>query len=169
MTGHIPDEANWRNVEYFLAINNGGYVIWLSAEISSKASSEHTFLKKPLGSMIVNNQEQIQSRDFPSFHGIMDIQVGFKLGSSVQHKTIVVCLVVEVNPLQIKAPTVNPEYFVCIFTFVYFVRGGFRAKIRCIRNAKSKSENSQRSKTVRKFHAYERLEIPDIRNLVRTK
>ena len=49
---------------------------------------------------------------FPSFHGMMDIQVGFKLGSSVQHKAIVVCLVVEVNPLQIKTPTVNPEYFV---------------------------------------------------------
>ena len=39
--------------------------------------------------------------------------------------------------------------------FVYFVRGGFRTKIKCMRKVKSKSENPQRSATVRKFHAYE--------------
>ena len=62
--------------------------------------------------------------------------------------------------------TVNPEYFVCIirkFLFVYFVHGGFRTKIQCIRKAQSKSENAKRLAAVRKFHAYERSEIPRIR------
>ena len=53
--------------------------------------------------------------------------------------------------------------------FVYFVRGGFRTKIKCMRKLKSKSENLQRPATVRKFHAYERLESPGYENWVRTK
>ena len=48
--------------------------------------------------------------------------------------------------------------------FVYFVRGGFRTKIKCMRKVQSKSENQQRSATVRKFHAYERLESPGYEN-----
>ena len=39
--------------------------------------------------------------------------------------------------------------------FVYFVRGGFCTKIKCMCKVQSKWENSQRSATVRKFHAYE--------------
>ena len=48
--------------------------------------------------------------------------------------------------------------------FVYFVRGGFRTKIKCMRKGQSKSENRQRSATVRKFHAYERSENPGYEN-----
>ena len=51
--------------------------------------------------------------------------------------------------------------------FVYFVRGGFRTKIKCMRNVQSKSENQQRSATVRKFHADVcnlRLESPGYEN-----
>ena len=44
--------------------------------------------------------------------------------------------------------------------FVYFVHGGFRTKIKCMRKVQSKSENPQRSATVQKSHAYERLESP---------
>ena len=53
--------------------------------------------------------------------------------------------------------------------FVYFVRSGFRTKIKCTRKVQSKSENPQQSATVRKFHAYERLECPGYENWVRTK
>ena len=53
--------------------------------------------------------------------------------------------------------------------FVYFVRGGFRTKIKCMRKVQSKSENPQRSATVRKFHAYERSKSPGYENWVRTK
>ena len=53
--------------------------------------------------------------------------------------------------------------------FVYFVRGGFRTKIKCTQKVQSKSENPQRSATVRKFHVYERLESPRHENWVRTK
>ena len=49
------------------------------------------------------------------------------------------------------------------FIFVYFVRGGFRTKIKCILKFQSKSENPQRSVAVRKFHAYERSGVPRIR------
>ena len=48
--------------------------------------------------------------------------------------------------------------------FVYFVRGGFRTKIKCMRKVQSKSEGTQRSATVRKFHAYERSESPGYEN-----
>ena len=48
--------------------------------------------------------------------------------------------------------------------FVYFVRGGFRTKIKDMRKLKSKPENLQRPATVRKFHAYERLESPGYEN-----
>ena len=48
--------------------------------------------------------------------------------------------------------------------FVYFVHGGFRTKIKCMRKVRSKSENPQRSATVRKFHAYERPESPGYEN-----
>ena len=48
--------------------------------------------------------------------------------------------------------------------FVYFVRSGFRTKIKCIPKVQSKSENPQRSATVRKFHAYERPESPGYEN-----
>ena len=48
--------------------------------------------------------------------------------------------------------------------FVYFVRGGFRTKIKCMRKVQSKSENPQRSATVRKFHAYETSESPGYEN-----
>ena len=53
--------------------------------------------------------------------------------------------------------------------FVYFVRGGFGTKIKCIRKVQSKSGNPQRSATVRKFHASERSESPGYENWVRTK
>ena len=53
--------------------------------------------------------------------------------------------------------------------FVYFVHGGFRTKIKCMRKVQSRSENPQRSATVRKFHAYERSESPGYENWVRTK
>ena len=53
--------------------------------------------------------------------------------------------------------------------FVYFVRGGFRTKLKCMRKVQSKSENPQRSATVRKFHAYERSESPGYENWVRTE
>ena len=53
--------------------------------------------------------------------------------------------------------------------FVYFVRGGFCTKIKCMRKLKSKSENLQRPATVQKFHAYERLESPGYKKWVRTK
>ena len=49
------------------------------------------------------------------------------------------------------------------FIFVYFVRGGFRTKIKCILKIQSKSENLQRSAAVRKFHAYERSGVRRIR------
>ena len=49
------------------------------------------------------------------------------------------------------------------FIFVYFVRGGFRTKIKCILKFQSTSENPQHSATVRKFHAYERSGVPRIR------
>ena len=52
----------------------------------------------------------------------------------------------------------------CIF--VFFVRGCFRTKIECMRKVQSKSKNLQRPATVRKFHAYERSEIPSIQKLV---
>ena len=48
--------------------------------------------------------------------------------------------------------------------FVYFVRGGFRTKIKCMQKVQSKSENPQRSATVRKFHTHEVGE-PRIRKL----
>ena len=48
--------------------------------------------------------------------------------------------------------------------FVYFVRGDFPTKIKCMRKVQSKSENSQRSATVRKFHAYEKSESPGYEN-----
>ena len=38
--------------------------------------------------------------------------------------------------------------------FVYFVRGAFRTKINCMRKVQCKSDDPQRSATVRKFHAY---------------
>ena len=41
------------------------------------------------------------------------------------------------------------------FVFVYFKRGGFRTTIKCTRKVQSKSENPQRSATVRKLSAYE--------------
>ena len=44
--------------------------------------------------------------------------------------------------------------------FVYFVRGGFRTKIKSMQKVQSKAENLQRSVTVRKFHLYERSESP---------
>ena len=47
--------------------------------------------------------------------------------------------------------------------FVYFVRGGFRTKIKCTLKIQSKAENPQRSVAVRKFHAYERSGVPRIR------
>ena len=53
--------------------------------------------------------------------------------------------------------------------FVYFVRGTFYTKIKCMWKVKSKSENPQRSVTVRKFHAYERSESPGYKNWVRMK
>ena len=53
--------------------------------------------------------------------------------------------------------------------FVYFVRGGFRTKIKCMRKVQSKSENPQRSAIVQKFHAYESSERPGYENWVRTK
>ena len=49
------------------------------------------------------------------------------------------------------------------FIFVYFVRGGFCTKIKCILKIQSKSENPQRLVAVRKFHAYERSGVPRIR------
>ena len=48
--------------------------------------------------------------------------------------------------------------------FVHFVRGGFHTKIKCTCKVQSKSENPQRSATVRKFHAYERSESPGYEN-----
>ena len=48
--------------------------------------------------------------------------------------------------------------------FVYFVRGGFRTKIKCMQKIQSKAETPQRSTTVRKFHAYERSESPGYEN-----
>ena len=53
--------------------------------------------------------------------------------------------------------------------FVYFVCGGFRTKIKCMRKGQIKSENRQRSATARKFYAYERSESPGYENWVRTK
>ena len=53
--------------------------------------------------------------------------------------------------------------------FVYFARGGFRTKVKCMRKVQNKSENLQQSATVRKFHAYERSESPGYENWVRTK
>ena len=53
--------------------------------------------------------------------------------------------------------------------FVYFVRGGFCTKIKCMRKVQRKSENPQESATVWKFHAYERSESPGYENWVRTK
>ena len=53
--------------------------------------------------------------------------------------------------------------------FVYFVHGGFRTKINCMRKVHSKSENPQRSVTVRNFHACEQSESPGYENWVRTK
>ena len=67
-----------------------------------------------------------------------------------------------------KQATGNPEYFVRMFIFVYFVRGGFRTKIKCVRKLKSKSEhagNLQSPATVRKFHAYGKVGEPRIRKL----
>ena len=55
------------------------------------------------------------------------------------------------------------------FIFVYFVRSGFRTKIKCILKIQSKSANPQRSAAVRKFHAYERRGSQGYENLVRTK
>ena len=49
------------------------------------------------------------------------------------------------------------------FIFIYFVRGGFHTKIKCMLNIPSKPENPQRSAAVRKFHAYERSGVPRIR------
>ena len=49
------------------------------------------------------------------------------------------------------------------FIFVYFVRSGFRTKIKCIPKIQSKSQNQQPSAAVRKFHAYERSGVPRIR------
>ena len=49
------------------------------------------------------------------------------------------------------------------FIFVYFVHGGFCMKIKCILKLQSKSENLQRSASVRKFHAYERSRVSRIR------
>ena len=49
------------------------------------------------------------------------------------------------------------------FIFVYFVRGGFLTKIKCILKAQCKSKNPQRSVAVQKFHAYERSEVPKIK------
>ena len=53
--------------------------------------------------------------------------------------------------------------------FVYFVRGGFRTKIKCMRKALSKSENPHRSATVRKFYAYEKSESLGYENWMCTK
>ena len=53
--------------------------------------------------------------------------------------------------------------------FVYFVRSGFRTKIKFMRKVHSKSEHLHRSATVRKFRAYERLESPGYENWVCTK
>ena len=53
--------------------------------------------------------------------------------------------------------------------FVYFVCGDFLTKIKGMRKVKSKSENPHQSATVRKFHAYERLEMPGYENWVHTK
>ena len=49
------------------------------------------------------------------------------------------------------------------FIFVYFVRGGFSTKIKFTPKAQSKAENPQWSAAVRKLHAYERSEVPNIR------
>ena len=49
------------------------------------------------------------------------------------------------------------------FIFVYFVLRDFRMKIKCILKIQSKSENPQRSASVRKSHAHERPGIPGIR------
>ena len=48
------------------------------------------------------------------------------------------------------------------FIFLYFVRGGFHTKIKCILKIQSKSENPWRSAAVLKFHAYERSGVPSI-------
>ena len=53
--------------------------------------------------------------------------------------------------------------------FVYFARGGFRTKIKCMRKVQSKSENLKWSATARKLHAYKRFESPGYENSVRTK
>ena len=53
--------------------------------------------------------------------------------------------------------------------FIYFVRGGFHMKIKCMRKVQSNWEYPQRLATVRKFHAYERSESPGYENWVRTK
>ena len=52
------------------------------------------------------------------------------------------------------------------FIFVYFVPSGFRTKVLCVRKSQNKLENPQRSASVRKFHAYERSEVPSTRKLV---
>ena len=49
------------------------------------------------------------------------------------------------------------------FIFVDFVRGSFHTKIKCVLKGQSKSENPQQSVSVRKFRAYERSEVPNIR------
>ena len=49
-------------------------------------------------------------------------------------------------------------YFIfAVFIFVYFVRGGFRPKIKCVLNLQSKAENPQRLAAVRKFYASEKV------------
>ena len=47
--------------------------------------------------------------------------------------------------------------------FFFFVRGGFRLKIKCVLNLQSKVDNSRQLAAVRKFHVYERSEVTRIR------
>ena len=49
------------------------------------------------------------------------------------------------------------------FIFVYFVRGGFRPKTKCMLKVHSKSEYPHRSAAVQNFHAYQRSEVPSTR------
>ena len=57
-----------------------------------------------------------------------------------------------------------------VFSYISHVAAfGFRTKKNTCERSKQVRESVQRSASVRKFHAYDRLEVPSIQNLVHTK
>ena len=82
------------------------------------------------------------------------------LSNLVLNENVEILYWVWFGPKQI---TVNPEYFVCILFSYFSYAAASVQKYNAYEKVQTKSENLPWSAAVRKFHAYERSEFPNIR------